>query len=216
MDCKFKVEIMIDEERVLADGLYNPKDMRQIIIDIFTKCDIPLLECENERMLVFGTEEHKMYARIWNAILKIEGSIIMPYLAHYMWYNNETGGIENIIEESAEGYRSRGQGNGFRYMAEVIIDTEKVLRDNAFDLKDMQKKIIEIFKANDIPKLKSTKKKNLIFGTKERNDYGKLMRSIHKVCFSEMHPYLKKVIWYNFENDSNKDMLAAFKGKGWL
>lgn len=216
MDCKFKVEIMLDEERVIADGLFDLEEMYQVIIDRFTGYGIPQLAYEDERMLVFGTEEHDMYAYMWQVMLDIEESMIMPYVIHYMWYDLEAGEIENIIEEIEEEYQSRNQGHDLKHVAEIIIDTEKVLRDHAFDLKNMQRTIIDIFKTNDIPKLKITKKGKLTFGTKEHNDFGKLMRSIHRVCYSEMHPYLKNVIWHNFETDSNEDVLETFKRKGWI
>lgn len=100
MDCIFKVEIKLDEEKVLAEGVYYPKDIYKAIIETFKEFDIPRLKSDNEKMLAFGTEKRAKFGKVWLAVLKIEESFIMPYLTHYKWYNFETGEVEDIIKES--------------------------------------------------------------------------------------------------------------------
>lgn len=222
MDHKFKVEIMIEEEKVLADSEYDLKDMYQAIIDVFKENDIPRIKSDDKRMLVFGTKKKEKYSLMRIAILRIIKSEIMPYLKHFKWYNNETGESDDMsISNKKKEIRLKSKEKThekvqYRFEVEIVINEEQVLIDNEYDLYDMYRAITSVFEENTITRLKSSKENMLTFGTQEHDKFAKIMLSINRVCFSEAKPYLKKVTWYNFENGSVENVLATFKREGLL
>lgn len=102
MDIKFKVEIEVDDEKVVAEDKYYLGDVYAAIDRVFKDNNIPKLESNNEKFLTYGTKKHEKYSNIWLAILAIDESVIMSYLSSFKWFNYETGEIDDIIEESKQ------------------------------------------------------------------------------------------------------------------
>ena len=211
MEYKFQVEFMIDEKRVIEDGVFDLENMYQVIVDAFQKIGIPRLDTGNPKMLSFATEDHDKYAEMWMTILDIEESIIMPYLSHYVWYNNETGAVEDVLEECKKEMEIQNRGNEFIFVSRISIDTDAL--PDGENLDDVRQYIIGIFKEHGIPKLKGRSRSILRFGTKDKYTFGKFMDSIHCVCLSKVNSCLKEVVWHNFETDSDEDVLAVFRNK---
>jgi hypothetical protein len=102
MDIKFRVEIEIDDEKVIAEDKYYLEDVYAAIDKVFKDNNVPKLKSDSEKFLIYGTKKHEKFSNIWLAILAIDESEIMSYLSSFKWFNYETGEIDDIIEESKQ------------------------------------------------------------------------------------------------------------------
>ena len=90
MDKKYyyKVEIEIDEEKVIADHKYSLEKMYSAIRNIFIKDG--LREIQNGKTLTFigdNTDEHCV-ATNWNAVALYKKQWCKPYVKTLRWYDN--------------------------------------------------------------------------------------------------------------------------------
>ncbi len=96
MECKFKVEIEIDEEKVLNENRYSLDKIYKAIDKIFIDSGISKLDANGA--LVYATDKHNDFSKILASINNIYLSQIKPYIKSAVWYNNELGEKEDILE----------------------------------------------------------------------------------------------------------------------
>ena len=100
----FKVEILLDEEKIKKESEYTPESIYTAIRKNFLQFD--LLEIPtNDNTIVFRDRGHrKDYGGMWKGIITItDADWCKPYLIKCMWYSDEeyeNGEIysENVLE----------------------------------------------------------------------------------------------------------------------
>jgi hypothetical protein len=101
-----------------------------------------------------------------------------------------------------------------KFRVEIEIDDEKVIAEDKYYLEDVYAAIDKVFKDNNVPKLKSDSEKLLIYGTKKHDKFSNILVSVNTVILSELNPYIKKAIWYNYELNEQEDILETFRKEG--
>lgn len=89
MDYLYKVEIELDDDKIIADGKNELSDIYEEIREIFKSKNIPEAE-NNEHKLIFATKEKK-YVYMQMALDEIGEISIKPYIKKLLWYNNDRG-----------------------------------------------------------------------------------------------------------------------------
>jgi hypothetical protein len=98
MDIKFKVEIEVDDEKVVAEDKYYLGDVYAAIDRVFKYNNIPKLESNNEKFLTYGTKKHDKFSNILVSVNTVILSEINPYIKKATWYNYELNEQEDILE----------------------------------------------------------------------------------------------------------------------
>lgn len=104
----FKVEILLDEEKIKEKGEYTPESIYKAIRENFTQFN--LLEIPtNDNTIVFRDRGHSRdYGGMWKGIITITDAVwCKPYLIKCMWYSDEeyeNGKLysENVLELSSK------------------------------------------------------------------------------------------------------------------
>ena len=96
---RFKVEIIIDEEKVVKDQLYNPKKMYKYIRDMFRQYHLKEVQTETPNHIIFvdrGTNKD-MAGLACAAIDLSEIDWFRKYTDEFYWYEpNKFGEIVRI------------------------------------------------------------------------------------------------------------------------
>lgn len=102
MDYRYKLEIELDDEKILADNKYVIESIYDSIRGMFADEGIPEIK-NNTHMLVFASNktDDKEFARfglIEGALL--ESDWFMPYVTRFMWYDTLYGTVsqEDVIK----------------------------------------------------------------------------------------------------------------------
>lgn len=86
----FRTEIMIDEEKVIKEGVYKLNEIYTALDTLFAKYKLPRVEAEgNARIYQNGTSE-KDFANMWNINLLLREQAWFVYnVIKWVWYLNE-------------------------------------------------------------------------------------------------------------------------------
>lgn len=110
MDYAFKVEIALDDEKILADQVYDLNDMYKTIRKMFTEKGMHDISDGNGRLIFIskkgekdafctcGLNVNRLYDSKWAS----------PYLKELLWYNGSKDTVENILVTRAEYDRKYG------------------------------------------------------------------------------------------------------------
>lgn len=104
MDYAFKVEIVLDDQKILADQIYELDDVYKCIREMFTKKGMHDISKGNERLIFIskkgendafctcGLNVNRLYDSEWAS----------PYLKELLWYNGNKDTVENVLVIRAE------------------------------------------------------------------------------------------------------------------
>ena len=97
----FKVEILIDEEKVLQDDKYEPATMYEYIKDMFRTFHLREVKTEKPNFIVFiDRGNDKDFGGFWSAIWDLyEEDWFKRYALQCTWYNNVEGNVEDVLVE---------------------------------------------------------------------------------------------------------------------
>lgn len=97
----------------------------------------------------------------------------------------------------------------YKYKVEIILDEEKIKKDDKYEPQVMYDYIRNMFKQFDLPEIKTEKPYHLIFTDKGRNrDYGALGKVMLDLYYSEWFlDYALKLVWYNYVSKSVEDVI---------
>lgn len=90
----------------------------------------------------------------------------------------------------------------YRFKVEILIDEEKVIKDDKYEPKDMYDCIRKMFKRFHLPEIKTDKPYHLIFTDKGgKKDLGGLGAAVMDLYNSDwFRRYAEKFLWYEREN----------------
>lgn len=102
MEWRYKLEIELDDEKILADDKYSLKDIYEGIRQMFADEGIPEIKTDSH-MLVFASNKRddKEFARF--GLIEttlIEQDWFLPYVTRLMWYDTIYGEVsqENVLK----------------------------------------------------------------------------------------------------------------------
>lgn len=112
MDFLYKVEIELDDEKILADDKYYVEDIYAMIRKWFADEGIHEVENDNH-MLVFASnkDDDKEFARFGLVETELmDSKWFRPYVKKFMWYNRLRGKDykENILAEDKRYHKKYG------------------------------------------------------------------------------------------------------------
>lgn len=96
---KYKVEIVIDEEKVINDDIYDPKEMYEFIRNMFKRFDLAEIKTDKPYYLIFADKgRNRDYGALWRVILDLyDMDWFKNYAVKYFWHNKSNGSIEDIM-----------------------------------------------------------------------------------------------------------------------
>lgn len=99
--CRFKVEILIDEEKVIKDDKYEPQDMYDCIRKMFKRFDLSEIKTDKPYHFIFTDKGRKQdYGALWRVILDLyDKNWFKRYTLKYTWYNIRNYTCEDIMSE---------------------------------------------------------------------------------------------------------------------
>ena len=105
---KYKVEIVIDEEKVINDDIYEPKEMYEFIRNMFRRFDLPEIKTDKPCHLIFTDKgRNRDYGALGRTIFDLyEYEWFKNYVLKYKFYDLIGDSCENIIYK-INNYRSR-------------------------------------------------------------------------------------------------------------
>ena len=107
-----KVEIELDEQKIIDDGKYVPESILECLDDNFVRNGQQILEAEGfRRVYRDGGNVEKDFAILGKLILNFsKKKYFLPYTTKILWYNNHNSKDENnfIVEDWLEGFRKKG------------------------------------------------------------------------------------------------------------
>ncbi len=103
MDYRFKVEIELDDEKILAEDKYELSDIYAAIRHMFAKQDIPEVDSDSHMIVFVSTKtDDKEFAKFGLVEMSLmDSKWFRPYVKKMFWYNADDGTdyYEDIIEE---------------------------------------------------------------------------------------------------------------------
>ncbi len=103
MKYRYKIEIELDDEKIIREGKYEIADIYATIRSWFAEEDIPEVKNDSHTLtFISARTDRDDFARMG----LLEVSLIKvpwfkPYVTKMLWYNNSYGAdyVENVIEE---------------------------------------------------------------------------------------------------------------------
>lgn len=90
-----KVKIVLDEEKINADAVYYPEEIRRVIDEAFFEQGIVK---EGEHFYV-GTGSDQDFGSLWAVNLALEEKEwFMRYVKEWLWYNSDRNKDENDFD----------------------------------------------------------------------------------------------------------------------
>ena len=99
MKFKYKVEIVIDEEKVINDDIYDPKEMYEYIKNMFRRFDLPEIKTDKPYHLIFTDKgRSRDYGALGRTIFDLyEYEWFKKYAVKFKFYDLISGSCEDII-----------------------------------------------------------------------------------------------------------------------
>ncbi|MEE1282524.1 MAG: hypothetical protein UHK60_09800 [Acutalibacteraceae bacterium] len=104
----FKVEILLDEEKIKEKGEYTPESIYEAIQKNFELFDLQEIPTEDNTIVYRDKGRSKDYGGMWRVInVLYDADWCKPYLIKCMWYSDEeyeNGELysENVLENFAK------------------------------------------------------------------------------------------------------------------
>ncbi|MBR6695984.1 MAG: hypothetical protein IKL70_06185 [Oscillospiraceae bacterium] len=107
-----KVEIELDEQKIIDDGKYVPESILECLDDNFVRNGQQILEAEGfRRVYRDGGNTEQDFAVLGKIIMNFtKEDFFLPYAKKILWYNSDNNENENDfdVEDWLEGFRKRG------------------------------------------------------------------------------------------------------------
>lgn len=101
MKFKYKVEIVIDEEKVINDDIYDPKEMYEFIRNMFKRFDLAEIKTDKPYYLIFADKgRSRDYGALGKAMLDLYYSDwFLNYAKKLFWHNNVNESVEDVLKQ---------------------------------------------------------------------------------------------------------------------
>ena len=101
MKFKYKVEIVIDEEKVINDDIYDPKEMYEFIRNMFKHFDLAEIKTDKPYHLIFADKgRNRDYGALGKAMLDLYYSDwFLNYAKKLFWHNNVNESVEDVLKQ---------------------------------------------------------------------------------------------------------------------
>lgn len=101
MKFKYKVEIVIDEEKVINDDIYDPKEMYEFIRNMFKRFDLAEIKTDKPYYLIFADKgRNRDYGALGKAMLDLYYSDwFLNYAKKLFWHNNVNESVEDVLKQ---------------------------------------------------------------------------------------------------------------------
>ena len=96
----FKVEILLDEEKIKEKGEYTPESIYKTIRKKFERFGLQEVPTEDNTIVYRDRGNSKDYGGMWRVILDLyEADWCKPYLTKCIWYSDEEYGNGELYSE---------------------------------------------------------------------------------------------------------------------
>ena len=114
----FKVEILLDEEKIIRDDKYEPQAVYNCIRDSFAQFNLPEQKTEKPYHLIFTDKDRKTdYGALWRVILDLyEMDWFKRYIRKYTWYNGKDT-PEDILNDLQDSQKQNDSSSDKCYKA---------------------------------------------------------------------------------------------------
>lgn len=111
MDYAFKVEIALDDEKILADQVYDLDDMYKIIREMFTQKDMhDVSEGNGQLTFISKKGEKDVFSTCGLNVTELyQSEWAVPYLKKMLWYNGSNGVVDDVLYECRNYEREYGK-----------------------------------------------------------------------------------------------------------
>lgn len=101
MKFKYKVEIVIDEEKVINDDIYEPTEMYEFIRNMFRRFDLPEIKTDKPYHLIFTDKgRNRDYGALGKSMLDLYYSDwFLKYAKKLFWHNNVNESVEDVLNQ---------------------------------------------------------------------------------------------------------------------
>ena len=101
---RFKVEIIIDEEKVVKDQLYKPKTLYKYIKDVFNYYHLKEVKGNNLNHIVFVDRgNNRDYGGLWSGIWQLyDQAWFKKYALKCLWFDKKENEPEDVLKEAAD------------------------------------------------------------------------------------------------------------------
>lgn len=185
MDYIYKVEMTIDEKKVLSDG-HKLEEVYKFL-DMYGWHDDFVKE-RSVNVVSLSTMNKDRCGRMWRVISSAYHSWLKPYFKSMMWYIKPFGVVEDILAEWDP------KGDDFVYKAELFIDEEKAANEN-MNICDIYAALDSFFEESFLRRKKEGSK--LSYYTDMTDKIDELWNSVVLAYGSTAGAYIKSGLWYN-------------------
>ena len=200
MDYFYKVEITIDEEKVLADG----RNIDKVYEELYNCFYNDFFQKERSgNSVTFGTPDKENCSMMWQRICIAYRSWLKPYFKTMTWHIVPLGITEDILAKWYVDYV---------YKFEITVDEEKVLADGK-DLDKVYEDIDSYFIEDGLQRKQYGALVTYYTMIEELNDpfIGDVLCLYH----SDLRPYIKSTQWYNtFMDNLPEDAFKTLAKRG--
>ena len=105
-----KLEIRMDEEKILAEKKYRPESIYQALEQAFSKYKLNKIQDTDGTMWFTGNGNPKDYGAFGSIITSLrEKAWFMDYVTKWVWYNSDDGENEDdyVVEDVLYHYTKR-------------------------------------------------------------------------------------------------------------
>ena len=106
-----KTEFKLNEERIIADGKYDPERIYKSVDNAFAKLNLVKTTLADGTLCFSGTGHRDDYAHFGLLITSLaRKDWFAPYVDSWFWFNSDSGRDENdfSVEDVIEFYREEG------------------------------------------------------------------------------------------------------------
>lgn len=212
MDYLVKMEIELDDEKIIAEGKYDLNNVYKEIRSIYKSEQIPEVT-NDEHTLAFSTDESEKYVHMYAALNRVYNSEISSYLKKMLFYSNDRG--EGYCEDALyqlktgdftsdkaiinKGKKSTNKFD-FLYKLEIDLDDEKIIKEGRYDLDNVYDTIRSWFASENISEI-ITGEHYLTFASNKRGDDKEFARfgAVENAFLDDelLMTYVKRMTWYD-------------------
>ena len=106
-----KTEFKLNEERIIADGKYEPERIYRSVDNAFAKCNLKKSVLKDGTLRYSGTGNPNDFGCFGHLITSFaELDWFMPYVDEWFWFNSDDGRDENdfSVEDVLKFYKNEG------------------------------------------------------------------------------------------------------------
>lgn len=93
-----KVEIVLDDEKILSDDIYELNDIYRSIKDMFTQKGMHDVSQGNKLIFISREGEKDAYCTCGLNVNNLyDSEWARPYLKKMLWYNGSRGSVEDVL-----------------------------------------------------------------------------------------------------------------------